>query len=156
MPNYNHQKNLLEEYKFLLDEGKFIDFCDKVSHSKASIFQPTEDMKNISLVDFNNLDNINEEELKLAVKWAAFLVKNDFKMSSLRKIFRMFERGNPNLEKVKFILAYEVGRKANFKEFGKFLESLINKAKDINNGDKKIKIFLEAIIAYHKLINFKK
>jgi len=151
----NDHQNWLEseEAKTLLNEGKFIEFCKKAKEKGKNIQKTPQNLVNSS-IDLNN-PSITFDELKIAVQWAAVLQAKGFKMSSLRKIFEIVSSGK--VEKAKFILAYEVGRKKEFAEsaFGEFLEKLLNNASN-NEKDKKvakIKTFLEAVIAYHKLIN---
>jgi len=142
-----------DEAKKLLNEGRFIEFCKRAKGNLKKIKNTPQDLVNSS-IDLSN-PSITFDELKVATQWAVVLQARGFGMSSLRKIFEIVSSGK--IEKAKFILAYEVARKKEFAEsnFGDFLEKLLNNASN-NEKDKKvakIKTFLEAVIAYHKLIN---
>jgi len=145
-----------DEAKSLLNDGKFIEFCKKAKENRNAIPETPQSLINL-LIDLNN-PSITFDELKTAVQWAAVLQAKGFKMNSLRKIFEIISSGE--IEKAKYILAYEVGRKEEFAKsgFGEFLERLLNETFSSNTEEKnkkvaKIKTFLEAVIAYHKLIN---
>lgn len=146
----NFHPNTQSNFQNLLDEGKFIEFCEKMMNQKG--IPITNKMKNPEMIDLEKKEELNFEELKLAAQWAAVLVKNGFKMSGLRKIYEMIS-SSKDLLRIRFVLAYEVGRKKEFREFGKFLEDILNKIQNDFSKVEKIKIFLEAVIAYHKLIN---
>ena len=150
-PSFNQQNNnLLNDSS--LNKGNLIEFCEKIQKILGKKrLSPLKEMENPERLRLDK-EGLNSEELKLAVQWAGNLATNDFKMSSLRKIYDMFSSPQ-NIERIKFILAYEVGRKREFTEFGKFLEGLLNRAKSDYKKVEKIKTFLEAVIAYHKLIN---
>jgi len=151
---YQNNNPLLDP---VLNEGKIIEFCEKISRTKeikakkGLPFLP--EMRDVSKINLDE-SKLSSEELKLSAQWSAFLVSNDFKMSSLRRIFEMIsEKEIIDVERIQYILAYEVARKRQFKEFGAFLEDLLNKIKENpQKRSKKLKIFLEAVIAYHKLI----
>ena len=145
-----------DEAKELLDEGNFIEFCKKAKERIGGIKEAPQGLVNSS-IDLDN-SSITFDELKIAAQWAAVLQARGFGMSSLRKIFEIGSSGE--VEKAKFILAYEVGRKEEFAKsgFGEFLEKLLNEVSTSNGNEKdkkvaKIRTFLEAVIAYHKLIN---
>jgi len=145
-----------DEVKTLLNEGKFIEFCKKAKERGKNVQETPQDLVN-SLIDLDN-PSITFNELKTAAQWAAVLQAKGFGMNSLRKIFEIVS--SEKAERAKFILAYEIGRKEEFAKsgFGEFLEKLLNEISVSNDGEKnkkvgKIKIFLEAVIAYHKLIN---
>jgi len=145
-----------DEAKELLNGGNFIEFCKKAKEKIRGIKETPQGLVNSS-IDLDD-PSITFNELKIATQWAAILQARGFGMSSLRKIFEIVSSGK--VERAKFILAYEVGRKEEFAKsgFGEFLEKFLNEISTSNDDEKdkkvaKIKTFLETVIAYHKLIN---